>query len=199
MIQYSDREITGERLVLDSKTEVYYLGHELTLRNCTLVIRVPARALVIARARLIDCTIEVKRQLNNFRWQSVFLKGCRFTGRFSGNDFGEWPDSPGLGGIEDCDFSEAQLDWSRFLACDVRTLRFPQWPYFTLLHPSRRGKEVQALPWPGDKGPIIGEVLAASPPSTVALTLSALELAKRCGSTPEAIRAVVEKVNDVYY
>jgi hypothetical protein len=67
MIQFSDQEIANERLVLDSATDLYYLGHNLTLRNSTLVIKVPARALVIARTQFIGCTIEVKRELKNFR------------------------------------------------------------------------------------------------------------------------------------
>src|SRR5690349_4012391 len=107
MIQFSDQEIADERLILDSATELYYLGHNLTLRNCTLVIKVPARALVIARTRLIGCTIEVKRELKNFDWGAAFLKGCQFKGRLRGNDFGERPFSPGEGGLEDCDFTEA--------------------------------------------------------------------------------------------
>jgi hypothetical protein len=199
MIQFSDQEITNERLILDSATEVYYLGHNLTLRNCTLVIKVPARALVVAHTRFIDCTIEVKRQLKNFRWETAHLQGCRFKGHFSGNDFGEWPDSPGNGSLADCDFSEAYLSWTRFLGCDVRTLRFPSWPCFTILDPARRWRELSALPWPGLIGRVTMGGLAESPASTVALTFSAPDLAKRYDTTPEALKTVVEKMNGVFY
>ncbi|HVG63557.1 MAG TPA: hypothetical protein VNA24_33635 [Hyalangium sp.] len=199
MIQFGDQEISNERLILDSATELYYLGHNLTLRHCTLVIKVPARALTIARTQFIDCTIEAKRELKNFRWQSAHLKGCRFKGRFSGNDFGEWSYSPGTGSIADCDFSEAHLDWSRFVGCDVRTIRFPRWPCITILDPLRRWRELQGLPWPRDRGPILGEVLAAGPPATVAITLSATNLAKWCGTTPEAIKTLVGNLEGVYY
>ncbi|MFL5346781.1 MAG: hypothetical protein ACJ8AT_18525 [Hyalangium sp.] len=199
MIQFSDREIVNEHLVLDSATEVYYLGHNLTLKNCTLVIRVSARDLVIARTRLIDCTIEVKRVLKNFQWRSVHLKGCRFKGRFSGNDFGERPSFPGEASIEDCDFTEASLNGTRFLSCDVRTLRFPRWPCFTLFDPVRRWRELRAYSWPGDIGPIRIEGFAQAPPSTVAVTYSAPELAEQYGTTPEAIRAIVEKLDGVFY
>ena len=199
MIQFSDREITIERLILDSATELYYLGHNLTLRNCTLVIKIPARALVIARTQLIDCTIEVQRELKNFRWESAFLKGCQFKGRFTGNDFGEWPSAPGQGGIENCDFSQAQLDATRFLSCDVRTLRFPPWPCFTIFDPVRRVGELRQLPWPEAIRRSEIELCAEDPPSTVALTLSAAALAKHRGTTPEAIKAVLEKMDGVYY
>ncbi len=199
MIQFRDQEISNERLVLDSKTELYYLGHHLTLRNCTLVFKVPARALVVAHTRFIDCTLDAKRELKNFRWEYAHLKGCRFKGRFTGNDFGSWPDHPEKGSMEDCDFSDARLDACRFLGCDVRGLRFPSWPCFTLFEPTRRWRELSLLPWPGDIGAIEIKLCQEGPPSTVAVTFSAPELAKRRGTTPEAIRAVLEKLEGVYF
>jgi hypothetical protein len=168
MIQFSDREIVNEQLVLDSKTELYYLGHDLTLRQCTLVLKVPARALVITQTRLIDCTI--------------------------GNDFGRNPDPPPEGGIEDCDFSAAQLDGCRFLACDTSTLHFPSWPCFTLLDPVRRARELGAAPWPGRIGRVVMIGFEEIPPTTMAVTYSAPALAKRYGTSPEAIRAILEKL-----
>jgi hypothetical protein len=198
MIQFSDKEIVNERLVLDSATELYYLGHDLTLRNCTLVISVPARALVIARTRLIDCTIEVKRVLKNFRWSSAHLKGCQFKGRFSGNDFGMWPEAQAEGSIADCDFTAAHLNWCRFHTCDVRTLRFPSWPCFTIEDPVGRARELGRLPWPGKRGPLIAEGFAEDPPSTVAVTFDANELARWCEATPEALQALVDKLPGVH-
>jgi hypothetical protein len=199
MIQFSDQEITNEQLVLDGATELYYLGHNLTLRNCTLVIKVPARALVIARARFLECTIEVKRALKNYQWDSALLKSCRFKGTLSGNDFGARSYAPGEGSIEDCDFSEANLDACRFLDCDIRTLRFPSWPCFTLFDPVRRSRELRSLPWPEAVGRIEVELFAEAPPTTVAVTYSAVALAKRRGTTPEAIKAVLEGLDGVYY
>jgi hypothetical protein len=197
-VNLENAEFTQERLEFGSNV-VCFLGPNLTLRNCTLVLSMSARNLVIPQARFIDCTFILKRELKNFRWDTAHLQGCRFQGRFTGNDFGEWPSSPGRGSIENCDFSEAHLDWSRFLGCDVRTLRLPPWPCFTLLDAYRRWREIQAMPWPHDKGPILGDVLAASPPSTVALTLSASRFAKECGTTPEALKAFIETLDGVYY
>jgi hypothetical protein len=199
MIQFSDQEIVNERLILDSATELYYLGHNLTLRDCTIVVKVPARALVIAHTRFLGCTIEVKRQLKSFRWERAHLQGCRFKGRFIGNDFGEWPSSPGQGSIEDCDFSEACLDMTRFLGSDVHTLRFPPWPCFTILDPVRRWRELSVLPWPDLIGRVTMRGLAECPASTVALTFSAPDLAKRYGTTPEALKTVVEKIDGIFY
>jgi hypothetical protein len=199
MIQFSDREIANEQLVLDSKSELYYLGHDLTLRQCTLVLKVPARALVITQTRLIDCTIHVNQELKNFRWYKNVLKGCRFTGRLTGNDFGRNPDPHPEGGIEDCDFSAAQLDGCRFLDCAPNTLRFPAWPCFTLLDTFQRARELGAAPWPGDIGSIVMSDFDQDPPRTVAVTYSATALAKRYGTTPEAIRATLEKLDGVVF
>ncbi|MBZ4422750.1 pentapeptide repeat-containing protein [Myxococcus sp. RHSTA-1-4] len=198
MIQFSDREIEGERIELNSKTEFCYLGHNLTLRGCHLIIKVPTRSLVITRTRLIDCTIDVKRELTNFRWEGVILKGCRFTGTMSGNDFGRWPyaEHPELGSIEDCDFTGAHLDGCRFVGCDVSTLRFPAWPCFTICDPVQRIGELAALQWPGQLGVIV-RVLSKTPPSTAAVTFSAPRLAREFGTTEAEIRAVLDTLDGV--
>jgi hypothetical protein len=198
-VNLEDTEIENERLELSAGT-IYFLGPNLTLRNCTLVLRVPARDLIIPQAQFINCTINIKKELKNLRWEHATIKGCRFTGRLSGNDFGRWPTSLKTpGSIEDCDFTEARLDGCRFVGCDINTIRLPSWPCFTILEPARRWRELQALHWPGKYGAIIGNGFAKNPPSTVAMTYSAPELAKFCETTPEAIKALLEKMDGVYY
>jgi hypothetical protein len=197
-VNLENRELSNERLEIGAGI-VYLLGPNLTLRHCTLVLKIAARNLIIPQARFVDCTFEARRELKNFRWNHAHLKGCRFTGRFSGNDFGSWPSNPHEGSIEECDFSEARLDGCRFFACDLRTLRFPSWPCFTILEPARRWRELIALPWPGDIGPINVKGFSKDSPTAVAVTYSAPELAKRSGTTPEAIRAVLEKLDGVVF
>ncbi|AKJ07480.1 pentapeptide repeat protein [Archangium gephyra] len=200
-IIYEDREMEGERLELAGKEEIYFLGPNLTLRRCTLVLRVPARWLHILPTRFIDCSIQVKQELKNHDWSRAFLKGCRFTGRLTGCDFGHrlphWPGREN-GGIEDCDFSEAQLQGCRFHGCDMRTLRLPSWPCFTLLDPIGKSQELNSLKWPG-RSHIIVVGLDTEPPSTVAVTYHAPTVAKRYGTTPEELKAVIEKLDFVVY
>jgi hypothetical protein len=43
------------------------------------------------------------------------------------------------------------------------------------------------------------EGFADDPPETAAATFSATELAERHGTTPEAIKAVLEKLDGVYF
>ncbi len=195
-VNLENRVLEGERLELNPGV-VYFLGPDLTLKNCTLILRVSARNMVIPQARFIGCTFDVKKELKNFRWEHALLEGCRFTGRLGGNDFGRWPNSSRPGDIRGCDFSAAQLDGCRFLECDVRTLRFPPWPCFTVLDPVRRYHELRALQWPGDIGRIEVAGFAEDPPSTVAVTFAAPALAKRSGTTPEAIRDTLAKLDGV--
>jgi len=199
---YEDKAIENERLELTDKGSLYFLGRNLTLNNCTLVLKVAARNLLIRNVRFIGCTFEVKQELKNHDWSHAFLRGCRFSGRLSGCDFGHRsPLTPGRenGGIEDCDFSDARLDGCRFHGCDPRRLRFPKWPCFTLLDPIGRARELNSVEWPGTFGSVTVEHLSTQPPSTVAVTLLAPAMAKRHGTTPEELRAVIEKFDCIAY
>ncbi|QRK14258.1 hypothetical protein JQX13_11875 [Archangium violaceum] len=48
-IVFNDREITNERLELTDNKANYILGPNLTLKNCTLVLKVSARRLKSSR------------------------------------------------------------------------------------------------------------------------------------------------------
>lgn len=195
-VTYEDRVIENERLELGGEDTLYFLGRNLTIRHCALVLRVPAQRLHITQARIIDSTIEVKKELKNFRWCSAFLKGCKITGRLTGCDFGRWPDSAEDGGIEGCDFSATQLQGCRFIGCDASTLQFPPWPCFTILDPVRRLDELSKVPWPGQTG-ILVKTLSASPLETAAVTLSATVLGKRFGASEEEIKAALKGLDGV--
>jgi len=193
---YQGREIQNERLELTDKGSLYFLGAGLTLRHCTVVLKVSGRNLFLAGSRFIDCTFEVKQELKNHQqWVKASLEGCRFKGRLSGCDFGHWPDyGTGWehGAIADCDFTEAVLDGCRFHGCDPSTLRLPKWPCFTFLDPIGHSQELNRVQWPGRFGPVVVEDLHDQPPSTRALTYFAPGEAKRYDTTPEALKAVIE-------
>jgi hypothetical protein len=194
-----NKEIENERLELTDKNEHYFLGPNLTLRHCTLVTNVSARSLLINQVRFIDCTFEVKQQLTHYQqWIRASLKGCRFKGRFKGNDFGHWPEYGSqpeyqFGSIEDCDFSEAQLDACRIMGCDPSTLKFPRWPCFTLLDPVKRGRELMSVPWPGRFRPVILDGPYQELPGTTALMFYAPAEAKRYNTTVEELQAAIQR------
>ncbi|MFL5353854.1 pentapeptide repeat-containing protein [Archangium sp.] len=198
-----DKEIANERLELTDKNSLYFLGPDLLLRNCTVILKVSARNLIIVGARFIECTFEVKQELKNHQqWVKASLKGCRFKGRLTGCDFGHWPDyGTGWehGAIEDCDFTEARLDGCRIMGCDPATIRFPKWPCFTFIEPIRRAPELRSIKWPGRFGRITVEELHTQPAPTKSLTYHAPSLARRMETTEEELRAVIEKFDCIVY
>jgi hypothetical protein len=195
-----DNVIENERLELGDKDALYYLGPNLTLRQCTLVIKVPTRRLLLLGPQFMGCTIDVKKELKNFPWYEASLKNCRLIGRFSGNDFGHRPgstSSDATSGIEACDFTEAILDACRFIGCDVSTLRFPKWPCFTLLSPYERRRELAAFKWPGEVR--FAMDFSRGPESIVAVTYWATALAKQFGTTEAELKTVIGRMNGVIY
>jgi hypothetical protein len=203
-IVYEDREIDDERLELAADTDrLIYLGPNLTLRRCTVVVRVPTSRLILRQPRLIDCALELKQELRNHRgWVSASLKGCRLKGRMLGCDFGPFPGymtGGEHGHVEDCDFSEARLDLCRFHGCDMRTLRLPRWPCFTILDPIGRGRELTSVKWPGSFRPVTVEGPYQEVPSVVATTFYAPAEAKRAGTTEEELKAAIERFDFIVH
>jgi hypothetical protein len=145
--------------------------------------------------QLTNCTIQAKGQLKTVRWGPIRFKGCRFKGRFAGNDFGFREDDLDRlksGGIEDCDFSEAELNGCRFFNCDMSTIRLPRWPCFTFLDARRHGTELGQQAWPGSFGSVI-KVVCDAPEGTVASTWHAPTVAESMDTTVEELRAALAR------
>jgi hypothetical protein len=204
-IVFKEREIENERLELTDTKANYILGPSLTMRNCSLVLKVSARRLSLKQPRFINCTFEVKQELKNYQsWVAASLKGCRFKGRLSGCDFGHWPEYSSLpwyqhGSIEDCDFTEARLDGCRIMGCDPSTIRFPKWPCFTILDPIGRAPELRSVKWPGRFGSVVVDELHTQPACTTALTEHAHTIARQLDTPAEELRAVIEKFDCIVY
>ncbi len=199
-VTFENGGLENEKVELGAKNANYYLGPHFTLRRCTLILRVPTKRLHLTAPKLIDCTIEVKQELKALRWYTAFLKGCRFTGRLTGNDFGHWPDATGfeeVGGIEDCDFTAAILDGCRFLGCDMKSIKLPKWPCFTILSPYHRRQELTTFAWPGDVR--VAMDFSWSPESTAAVTYFAPSLAKQFGATDAELKVTLQEIDDVVF
>ena len=204
-VVYEDQELENERLELTDKNSLYYLSTGLTLRNCTVVLKVPASRLIIKQARFIGCTFDVKQELKNHQsWAAAYLEGCRFKGRLTGCDFGHWPEYASdpwyqHGSIKDCDFTGARLDGCRIMDSDPSTIRFPKWPCFTILDPIGHARELRDVKWPGRFGTVVVDELHTQPARTTALTEHALTLAKQLDTNPDELRAVIEKFDFIVY
>ena len=55
------------------------------------------------------------------------------------------------------------------------------------------------MPWPGNFGDIIVDNLYKSPTRTMALTFNAPSVAKKYGTTPEALKAVIERFDCFFF
>ncbi|MBM7116601.1 hypothetical protein [Archangium primigenium] len=168
---------------------IYWLGPDLTLRDCTVVISATGRSLVPMSGQFIDCTLQAK----GVSWAPMELKGCHFKGGFSGNDFGfraDLFDREKAGGVEDCDFSEAHLNGCRFFNCDLSTIRLPLWPCFTFLDARRHAAEMARRAWPGSFDSVIRTV-SDPPEGTVASVWHAPTVARKSDTTVEALRAAL--------
>jgi len=203
MYRLHEAQVTGQTLVWDKPDLVYYIGPDTVLRDSTITIAVPAARLVITRTKFFNCTIRVKRQLNNFPFDGTYFEGCTLRGRYSGCDFGRRIEREDSGisyfseaGIVDTDLSAARLDGCRFLDCDLSTLRLPLWPCFTVCNPDELLEQALKLPWPG-KTRIIPETWEEPPPRTVAVTDDARIICKQFGVSEEELKAVVSRIPGV--
>jgi hypothetical protein len=197
MYQLRDQTIELDSIVLES-ARVNYLGPNLVLRQCKVLVRTAARSLVITRTSFLDCDIVVKKPLRNFSFCDARLERCVVAGTFFGCDFGRWVDDVGNSDatVVSCDFSGAKLDACRFIDCDVDTLIFPLWPCFTILDPVRRCRELEQIKWPGRIN-IAFESHRSAPPATRAITYYAPELTRRLGGEEEDLKDILEGLQGV--
>jgi hypothetical protein len=68
-----------------------------------------------------------------------------------------------------------------------------------MLDPIRKSRELNSVQWPGGFCPIQVEGRYREPPSTRAITFYAPALAKRCETTEEAFKAVIEQFDCIVY
>lgn len=191
-----DQTVEDQEIQL-GKVNANYLGPNLLLKGCKLMLRTTAKALTATETTIEDSQIVAAQKLTGFRWYHVWFRRCRFSGTFSGCEFGHWPDDPpSAGGIEECDFSAAILDGCRFLDCDTSRIRFPTWPCFTLLDPVGNLSSLSSRTWPGSTG-IIVNTLKSSPPETSAVVLDSSQVVKKLGSSQDELCAFLKKLDNV--
>lgn len=194
-----DTVITGAEILLSDTGPggVTGLGPNLELHDCTIVLKIGARALTLASPRLFSCTLVARRALSPTRWYNTYLQDCTFRGRFTGNDFGHWPAyfDPG-GGLSGADFSAATLDDCQLVGVDLDRVVLPRWPCFTIPRPAERLAEFTSLDWP-HQWDVVFESYAQAPAEATTVTGFAPTVCKKFGGTPEELRAVLEKLGGI--
>lgn len=195
MEQFSEKTIIGEALTFD-KVQQVYLGPNLNLKHCNIVLKKPATAVTFNSVRMIDCNIDAS--LKNFsQWLHADLSGCRFSGILSGNDFGHWREASQFGKIERCNFSDAVLDGCRFFNCSLDSIIFPPWPGFLVKSPCLNGEGLESVDWPGELEDWFGG-LSWSPEDVVAIAGNAEKLIANFGGTLEEVNRLLKKLDFVH-
>jgi len=197
MHQLRDQTVDSISIVLKND-EMNYLGPNLLLHRCEVVIDTAARGLVVTRVSFIDCQINAKKPLRNFSFCSARLQGCTVAGTYFGCDFGRWPNDDDYleADVLGCDFSAARLDGCRFIDCNIKTLVLPLWPCFTVLDPVGRCDELVRLEWPG-RIRIAFESHRDFPSQTRAVTYYAGELTRRLGGEEEELKLILKTLSGV--
>lgn len=161
-----DQTLVGETVILSD-------NHCRGLVRSTLIGGVlqfaqPKKAGLLALSTIKDCAVDaVMPQRDRNMFLARFIN-CRFTGVFSGIDFGcsHTVERDGdFGAVDHCDFSEAILDGCRFFNVDPVELRFPRSNHAVLVDLRTRADDVASMAWPGLLGSYLA--LAADMPSSL--------------------------------
>ncbi|ROQ28855.1 pentapeptide repeat-containing protein [Gallaecimonas pentaromativorans] len=151
------------------------LGPNLYIESCQLYSHASTSSLVIAGVTMTDCTFEQIEPLLNFHFENAHLINTSFIGTYDGCDFGDW-DSNKRSSIKDCDFTEAKVNNSRFINCDMASIKLPSWPIFSIINPCNAHEYVIGQDWPGDLG-IDLDVITDMPAECSAIIMNAEKLA----------------------
>lgn len=150
MFQISDQTIEGEEIILPDDGRKVYLGHNVTLVSCR--IRFTSKGsenAILAKCRFLSCHIFANRPVKKTAWDACQVTECTFHGRFMENTFGDFMERRAFddfqGSIHRCDFTDADMHACRFFGCDMREMRLPRWPCFTLIDPRKTFDEITAL------------------------------------------------------
>lgn len=187
-----DTSISRERLLL-SNLEVNLLGPNLVLENCDVHSDCQREALVVSGLTMTGGSFNQQgRALTDFHFERAHFSGVTFTGNFAGCTFGDW-DAVETSSVRNCDFTQAGLEDSRFLNCDIDSMRLPGWPVFTIVNPAEARDFVMSRPWPS-KMRIALDVYTDNDPECVAICGDAAKLAKSDDISLDELRTLLEAV-----
>lgn len=123
----------GRILTIGAGDIVDSISGGAVFRDCELRVLSATRQSLDFDATFIDCDIRASKPLNNRQLARSSFIDCRFSGQFSGCEFGpKFRGSPGR--VENCDFSGTRLAMTEFFNCGVESLCWPDWPHIHLLY-----------------------------------------------------------------
>lgn len=143
MADYMGQKIKDQEInLLNNENLAHKLSHGMIMENCVINFKVPAKAIIITKAKFINCTLNFKTKLTNYPFTSSYFENCIFLGKLSGCEFGYRPsihleeEEKFKGNIINCDFSKMALfDKIRLMNCDINKQILPTFPNFVIIDP----------------------------------------------------------------
>jgi hypothetical protein len=166
-----DRQLVGEEIILGTARAKDRLVQS-TCRHCTLKIA-NSHAVTIGNCYLNECIFDPQKTVNA-TWLDNYWEKCVFLGDYNSTHFGQkavdtetypW----GAIAVRGCDFTQATMHVCAFNRTDINSIKFPRWPCFTIIQPSKHRlvweKMLLPLPewlmrsWYCETSPVDAEVL----------------------------------------
>lgn len=199
-MRLEETAISNRDIDISDADSVHFLGPNLTLQNCKIILRVSARSLTVKAVTFENCEVVATRKLLNFRWYSAAFRRCKFTGHYVGCGFGKRSEHyDPSGDISDCDLSSAILDGCDFRNVDVDRLILPKWPCFYFLEPARHRDDLRRLRWPGNLDFFIDGVVSEAPDDASILVFYAPSVIKRFGSNEAELQNVLQEAPGAFF
>jgi hypothetical protein len=142
-----------------------------TLVECEICVLCRASHVNLFESAFQGCRFRPRREMKNFRFTGMKLRGCSFLGKYTGCRFGNESEKD-LSEVRDCDFSQASLfHLCDFLdGADVSSLKWPAWPHIVVTDLPRSRRAWLSLKLPKEMR-IIQEVIGEEDSLSRAVTL----------------------------
>ncbi|MGH9821765.1 MAG: hypothetical protein ACREDR_00680 [Blastocatellia bacterium] len=195
MAEWRNREFRNAEILLTGQ-EREYLGPNVVFESCKIILQLTAGLMTINQAKFVNCSIMAKKRLVNLQgWCDAAMEECTFTGSYSGNDFGHrsehrWAE----GRLVGSDFSGAILDECRLLDCDLRTIKLPRWPCFSLVDADEAGRVLSSMGMTGGIAVWAATLLSPRPPETVAIVYHIPRMLKAYGLTETELKLALDEI-----
>jgi hypothetical protein len=136
-VNISNQHLKNQSIYIGSESDGFVsdIRGDSIFENCEINIVQP-KYYSIFHSKFVGCTILAKVKIQNFANHNSLFHGCKFLGEYFDSDFGKnLVSNVRSGGLVSCDFSEADLHYCRLYFSDPYTMKYPRWPYITILYP----------------------------------------------------------------
>jgi hypothetical protein len=188
---YRVRERIVRRETIELTNDDYNaIGPGTVLEDCEIIVRAPARDLIINNSKIIGGVWKQKRKLTKKQFSHTHFEDVRFEGSFYDCRFGNHAD-PSIAGLKNCDFTAATLSFCEFCNVDTADVKTAAWPTVRFEQAQRLAKLIPSLDAPDDFKLVLN-VMAQRPDSFSMAVDQAGEIGKKSGLDSDAVRAIIE-------